>query len=96
MLAAFVEAILQDRPSSCDELAGYGATYLARLAEPLTADATQRLAAGLRLRNETRPTRPATLQRLTEVEVRITVQEGRYHLVRRMFAALGNRVLAAS
>ena len=26
--------------------------------------------------------------------MRITVQEGRYHLVRRMFAALGNRVIS--
>jgi 16S rRNA pseudouridine516 synthase len=67
-------------------------TYLAGLAEPLAADAELRLAAGLTLRNEAQPTRPATLRRLSDTEVRITIAEGRYHQVRRMFAALGNRV----
>jgi 16S rRNA pseudouridine516 synthase len=66
--------------------------YRAALAEPLVSDAEERLARGLLLRNETRPTRPATMHMLTPVEVLITVSEGRYHLVRRLFAALGNRV----
>ena len=68
-------------------------TYLVELAEPLVAEAEQRLAQGLVLRSEQRPTRPATLQRLDATHVRITVSEGRYHQVRRMFAALGNRVV---
>jgi len=68
-------------------------TYLAELAGPLEADAEHRLAQGLVLRSEQRPTRPATLQRLDATHVRITVSEGRYHQVRRMFAALGNRVV---
>ncbi len=68
--------------------------YVARLAAPLVADAEQRLAHGLLLRGETRPTRPATLVRLADDRVRIVVSEGRYHQVRRMFAALGNRVTA--
>jgi len=69
-------------------------TYLAELAEPLEADAEERLQQGLILRGEKRPTRPATLQRLDAARVRITVTEGRYHQVRRMFAALGNHVIA--
>lgn len=68
--------------------------YLARLAVPLCADAERRLAAGLPLRNESRPARPATIERLGDREVRVTVTEGRYHLVRRLFAALGNRVVS--
>ncbi len=67
-------------------------TYIARLAEPLVDDAEQRLADGLMLRGERYPTRPATLVRLADDEVRITITEGRYHQVKRMFAALGNRV----
>jgi 16S rRNA pseudouridine516 synthase len=67
--------------------------YRATLAEALVADAAERLAAGLMLRGEARPVRPARLQRLSATEVRIEVTEGRYHLVRRLFAALGNRVL---
>ena len=68
--------------------------YVADLADALVADAEQRLADGIRLRNEASPTRPASLQRLTDRRVRIEVTEGRYHLVRRLFAALGNRVTA--
>ena len=68
--------------------------YLADLAEPLTGDAESRLGQGLLLRSEQRPTRPAHLQRLEANRVRITIDEGRYHQVRRMFAALGNRVVA--
>ena len=67
---------------------------LAVLAEPLIDDAERRLAQGLLLRNETAPLRPAELQRLDALRVEITVTEGRYHQVRRMFAALGNRVVS--
>lgn len=66
--------------------------YRARLAEPLVADAEDRLARGLELRGETSLTRPAHLVRVGPSEVLIEVTEGRYHLVRRLFAALGNRV----
>lgn len=69
-------------------------TYLAELAEPLVADAEERLRQGLMLRSEKSVTRPAELTRLDATHVRLTVMEGRYHQVRRMFAALGNRVLA--
>ena len=69
-------------------------TYVAHLAQPLAEDAEQRLARGLLLRQEERPTRPAVLQRRGPHTVSITITEGRYHQVRRMFAALGNRVLA--
>ncbi len=69
-------------------------TYRAQLAEPLVADAEERLRQGLLLRGETKATRPASLRRLDGNRVRITIVEGRYHQVRRMFAALGNRVLA--
>lgn len=68
--------------------------YRATLAEPLVEDAEVHLANGIVLRNETRPTRPATLDRLAPDQVLIGVTEGRYHLVRRLFAALGNRVTA--
>ena len=69
-------------------------TYLAALAEPLAAGAEDRLQQGLLLRGEQSPTRPAELERLDACRVRITITEGRYHQVRRMFAALGNRVTA--
>ncbi len=45
------------------------------------------------LNNENRPLLPATLEVLGEKEARVTLHEGRYHQVRRMFAATGNHVL---
>ncbi len=67
--------------------------YRATLAEALVADAAERLAAGMMLRGETKPVSSVRLQKLSATEVRVEVTEGRYHLVRRLFAALGNRVL---
>lgn len=67
--------------------------YLATLARPLPAQAEQVLASGeLMLEGEHKPLLPAELRRLSEYEVEITVYEGRYHMVRRMLAALGSHV----
>jgi len=68
--------------------------YRATLAEPLAADAAARFAAGLLLKGEDKPTLPAQLDVLSPTEARVTLREGRYHQVKRMFAALGNRVIA--
>lgn len=68
--------------------------YTAELADPLTAAAMAQLRGGVQLRNEARPTRPATIEPLGELRARITLTEGRYHQVRRMFAAVGNHVTA--
>lgn len=68
--------------------------YRATLARPLRGDEAQVLATGeLLLRGEQTPCRPAALEVIDERQVRITVTEGRYHLVRRLMAALGNHVL---
>ena len=44
------------------------------------------------LESETEPLAPAVLEPLGETEARLTITEGRYHQVRRMFAAVGNHV----
>jgi len=69
-------------------------TYRAELAEPIGEAALAALRRGVLLRGEERDTRPATIERLGPAAVRITVTEGRYHQVKRMFAAVGNRVTA--
>jgi 16S rRNA pseudouridine516 synthase len=69
-------------------------TYRAVLAEPLDESAVTRFAEGLLLRNEGKKTLPAELELLSPTEARLTLSEGRYHQVKRMFAALGNRVVA--
>lgn len=69
-------------------------TYLVTLAEPLSEQSINRLRAGIQLRNEQTPTRPAELVALSETQVRLIITEGRYHQVKRMMAAVGNRVIA--
>ncbi|MFC6635510.1 16S rRNA pseudouridine(516) synthase RsuA [Microbulbifer taiwanensis] len=68
-------------------------TYYAHLAERIGEDAVEKFAKGIWLDNEKKRTKPARLEILFANEVRITISEGRYHQVKRMFAALGNRVL---
>jgi 16S rRNA pseudouridine516 synthase len=46
------------------------------------------------LNGETKPLLPAQFEKLGECEALVTLHEGRYHQVRRMFAAAGNHVLA--
>lgn len=67
--------------------------YVATLAEPLPDNAEALFAAGVLLNGEDKPTLPATLERIDERTARLTLQEGKYHQVKRMFASLGNRVL---
>lgn len=68
--------------------------YRATLAGPLADDAEKHFGRGVFLKGENRRTLPAQLERLGPTEVRVTLVEGRYHQVKRMFAALGNRVTA--
>lgn len=69
--------------------------YRASLARPLTGDEGAIFASGeLMLEGEDKPLAPAILEAITPTEARLTVTEGRYHQVRRMFAAEGNHVEA--
>ena len=69
-----------------------GKTYRVTLAEPLDASLVARFAEGIQLRNEKKFTRPAILEIIAPREARLTISEGKYHQVKRMFAALENRV----
>ena len=67
--------------------------YRAGLARPLAGtEAALFAAGGLVLEGEDKPLAPAALEVLSPTEARLTVTEGRYHMVRRMFAAVGNHV----
>ncbi|MFN3352248.1 MAG: 16S rRNA pseudouridine(516) synthase [Brevundimonas sp.] len=69
--------------------------YRATLARPLTGDEGAIFASGeLMLEGEDKPLAPAILEVISSTEARLTVTEGRYHQVRRMFAAVGNHVEA--
>lgn len=67
--------------------------YQARLAQDLRGDEAGLFASGtLMLDSETTPLAPARLEILGPRHVRLSLHEGRYHQVRRMFAATGNAV----
>jgi 16S rRNA pseudouridine516 synthase len=69
--------------------------YLASLARPLEGHEAERFASGaLMLEGEDKPLLPARLELLSERQAWLTIGEGRYHQVRRMFAAVGNQVEA--
>lgn len=68
--------------------------YLVTTADPISPDYIDQFASGITLRNEEAPTLPATLDILTDTQARVTLHEGRYHQVKRMFAAMGNKVVA--
>ena len=70
--------------------------YQATLARPLRGDEAAVFAAGtLMLEGETKPLLPAALDVIGPTQARLTLHEGRYHQVRRMFAAGGNPVEGA-
>ena len=67
--------------------------YEATLAQDLRGDEQALFASGtLMLESETTPLLPAKLDVLAPRHVRLSITEGRYHQVRRMFAATGNHV----
>ena len=69
-------------------------TYLVTLADPIEHNYRQAFTDGILLRGEKAPTKPAELEIIDDYQVNLTISEGRYHQVKRMFAALGNKVIA--
>jgi 16S rRNA pseudouridine516 synthase len=69
--------------------------YVATLDRPLTGNEGALFASGtMLLEGEEKPLLPAELEVLEPKLARLTIHEGRYHQVRRMFAAAGNHVVA--
>ncbi|WP_159017018.1 pseudouridine synthase [Cognatiluteimonas profundi] len=69
--------------------------YDATLAQDLRGDEAALFASGtLLLESDTTPLAPAVLEVIDPRHARLTLTEGRYHQVRRMFAAVGNHVTA--
>jgi 16S rRNA pseudouridine516 synthase len=69
--------------------------YQVTLARPLRGDEVAILASGtLVLDDEDKPLLPVVLTSAGPTQATVTLTEGRYHQVRRMFAAMGNHVAA--
>lgn len=69
--------------------------YHVTLARPLSGDEAEIFASGtLMLEGEDKPLLPVQMETLSSTSAYVTLTEGRYHQVRRMFAAVGNHVAA--
>jgi 16S rRNA pseudouridine516 synthase len=69
--------------------------YHAVLDRPLSGGEGELFGSGtLMLKSEGKPLLPAGFEALGETEALVTLHEGRYHQVRRMFAAAGNHVVS--
>jgi 16S rRNA pseudouridine516 synthase len=67
--------------------------YRVTLDRPLRGDEAEVFAAGtLLLDGEDKPLLPVQMETLSSTSAYVTLTEGRYHQVRRMFAAVGNHV----
>jgi 16S rRNA pseudouridine516 synthase len=67
--------------------------YHVTLAEPICDKDVERLCEGILLKGESKPTLPATVERVADEQVYLTIKEGRYHQVKRMIGAINNRVV---
>lgn len=68
-------------------------TYIDTLAEPVTEDCLRQVRGGIELKDGT-VCLPADVRALSEFEAELKLVEGKYHQVKRMFAAAGNKVVA--
>ncbi|QTL41265.1 16S rRNA pseudouridine(516) synthase RsuA [Xenorhabdus budapestensis] len=68
-------------------------TYLVTLEHPISEDTEEKFLVGVQLNGEKTLTKPAKLEIIEHQLVRLTISEGRYHQVKRMFAAVGNHVI---
>ncbi|MGM0774780.1 MAG: 16S rRNA pseudouridine(516) synthase, partial [Pseudomonadota bacterium] len=66
--------------------------YRVSTAKPISPETTERFAEGIWFEFEQLTTSPAQLELIGSKETRVTIYEGRYHQVKRMFHAVGNRV----
>lgn len=69
-------------------------TYEVTLSEPVTQAYVEVFRQGIYLQYENVTTRPARLEILSEHTARLTLTEGKYHQVKRMFGFFQNEVLA--
>jgi 16S rRNA pseudouridine516 synthase len=68
--------------------------YEVTLENPITQNYIQAFAEGMYFSYEDITTKPAQLERISECIARVTLEEGRYHQIKRMFGRFRNPVLA--
>ena len=68
-------------------------TYRVWLRNIVNESAIDKFKIGVQLQGETGLTKPGILEVIDDKEVLLTITEGKYHQVKRMFAAIGNKVV---
>ncbi len=68
--------------------------YRVGLRDIITDDLALKFENGVQLQGETRLTLPAKLNVINPKEVLLTITEGKFHQIKRMFATVGNRVVS--
>lgn len=68
-------------------------TYRVHLRDIIKQELIETFKVGVQLQGEDGLTQPALLEIVADKEVLLTITEGKYHQVKRMFAAVGNRVV---
>lgn len=68
--------------------------YLVETEKTITAETSTKFAEGIYFAYEDLTTASADIEILTNTQARLTIYEGRYHQVKRMFHAVGNRVIS--
>ena len=66
--------------------------YEVRTKHPVTAEMVHQLLSGVVLDDDPKPVKAAACEAVGELHLRLALTEGKYHQVKRMVAAVGNRV----
>lgn len=70
-----------------------GKRYYVETESPIDDNTLLSMQNGILLHNDTKPTLPADIEKLSDNSARLSIYEGRYHQVKRMFAACNNHVV---
>lgn len=70
-----------------------GKVYLADITKPLSQEAAKALEEGVDI-GDPEPTAPALVTILSDTQITLTLHEGRFHQVKRMLQAVGNKVVS--
>ena len=73
---------------------GYAKIYRVELAEAITPEYPQLLAEGVLLEGEKHRCMPATMEIIDDYNINLTIAEGKYHQIKRIFAAQDNHAVS--
>lgn len=68
--------------------------YIATTHEPVTQQLVDKLLNGVKMHDEPAPLRAVSCKMITDKQIEIVLEQGKYHQVKRMLAAAGNHCMA--